>query len=103
MNMSNSQFIINTVCRTCGVRVSKLLSPIRTGQLYFVRMLAVRFLAEAGETHETIGWLLNRTRPSISYTSKAQQREYEQNKLFRRQCEIIKSKLDEQARATKSV
>lgn len=103
MIMLKSEIIINTVCRACGVRVSKLLSPIRTGQLYFARMLAVRFLEEAGETHETIGWLLNRTRPSITYTSKAQKREYEQNKLFRAQCEIIKSKLDEQARTGQSV
>lgn len=103
MSMHQSQIIINAVCRACGVRVSQLLSPIRTGQLYFARMLAVRFLEEAGGKHETIGWLLNRTRPSISYTSKAHKREYEQNKLFREQCEIIKSKLDEQARATQSI
>ncbi len=101
--MQQSQIILNTVCRSCGISVSKLLSPVRTGAVYFVRMLVVRFLVEAGETHETIGWILNRTRPSISYTAMAQKREFQQNKLFRQKYESIKSKLDEQARTAKSV
>lgn len=101
--MSQSQIIINTVCRVCQVSVSKLLSPLRTGPVYMARMLAVRFLEANGETHETISWILNRTRPSITYTSKAHKLEFEHNKLFREQCEIIKSKLDEQARTAQSV
>ena len=99
----SQQIIINTICRSCGVSVSKLLSPLRTGPVYFVRMLAVRFLEEAGETHETIGWLLNRTRPSITYTAQAQRREFEQNNMFRQMCEILKNRIDEKTRATKSV
>ena len=101
--MSQSQIIIDTVCRVCKVSVSKLLSHIRTGPVYEARMLAVRFLEADGNTHETISWILNRTRPSITYTSKAHKLEYEHNKLFRQQCEIIQSKLDEKARSSQSV
>lgn len=101
--MPQSQVILNIVCKVCKVSVSKLLSPLRTGPIYEARMLAVRFLEANGETHETIGWILNRTRPSITYTSKAHKLEYEHNKLFRQQCEIIKSKIDEQAGKAQSV
>lgn len=101
--MTKSQIIIETVCRTCKVSVGKLLSPLRTGQVYVARMLAVRFLEEYGHTHETIGWILNRTRPSVTYTSKANRLEYEHNKHFRKLCETIKSKLDEQTKSDKSV
>lgn len=92
--MADYKTIIKTVCGVCGVTVSRLLSPVRTGPVYFARMLAVRFLEEAGETHEAIGWMLNRTRPSITYTSKAHKREYAQNRIFRKKCEIIRYKLD---------
>lgn len=101
--MIHSKVILETVSRVSKVSVSKILSPLRSRNIHEARLLAIRFLADKGETHETISWILNRTRPAISYAFKAQKLEYERSERFRKMCETIQSKLDEKSGTAQSV
>ena len=92
--MTIARHIIKTVCSRLGLRESKLLSPSRVSHLVRARMLVVLLLERRGYTDERIGWLLNRTRPTITVMRNKAHDELRIYAAFRSDYELIKNAVD---------
>ncbi|MBD5318701.1 MAG: hypothetical protein HDS09_05510 [Bacteroides sp.] len=91
-----ARHIIKTVCDKLGITESKLLSANRTACLVKARMLVVLLLERRGYTDERIGWLLNRTRPTITVMRNNAHDELRIYAAFRSDYELIKNAVDSQ-------
>lgn len=94
MIMKEVRIIIDAVCKACSLRESQLLSSSRLLPLVLARMIVVLLLERRSYTDERIGWLLNRTRATITVMRHKAHDELESNPAFRRRYEIIKNDVD---------
>lgn len=92
--MTQAKLILETVCRELSIRESQLLSPSRLLHLVKARMLAILLLERAGFTDERIGWVLNRTRVTITVMRNKANDELRIYQPFRAKYEQLKTIID---------
>lgn len=64
--MTNDELTISVVAKATGVSKAKILSPSRRWIYVEARMLLILLLSSEGATDERIGWVIGRSRPTVT-------------------------------------